>query len=146
MKKRIIYLALMIFLSASFCIDAASQKGSPEIKNEGKFVVYYFHTTGRCITCLKMEKYTDEALKAYFPDELKSGKIEWKVIDVEKPENNHFIKKYNLYTKTVIISEVKDGKELKWKNLDEIWMKVRDKNAYMAYIKEDVTDFMKGAK
>ena len=93
-----------------------------------------------------MEKYTDEALKAYFPNELKSGKIEWKVIDVEKPENSHFIKEYGLYTKSVIISKVKDGKELKWKNLDEIWMKVRDKDSYMAYIKEDVTDFMKGAK
>lgn len=146
MKKRIVLLALMIFLAASFSINAASQKGSPAKDNESKFTIYYFHTTGRCLTCLKMEKYTDEALKAYFPNELKSGKIKWKVIDVEKPENKHFIKDNNLYTKSVIISEEKNGKELKWKNLDQIWMKVRDKDAYLAYIKEDITDFMKGAK
>jgi hypothetical protein len=146
MKKRIPFLSLLIILAAAFCIGAVQQKNMTATKNDGKLIVYYFHTTGRCPTCLKMEKYTSEALKAYYSKELRSGNIEWKVIDVEKPENSHFIKEYNLYTKSVVISEVKSGKEVKWKNLDKIWMKVRDKNDYLAYIKQEVGDFMKGDK
>jgi hypothetical protein len=146
MKKRIPFLSLLIILAAAFCIGAVQQKNMPATKNDGKLIVYYFHTTGRCPTCLKMEKYTNEALKAYYSKELRSGNIEWKVIDVEKPENSHFIKEYNLYTKSVVISEVKSGKEVKWKNLDKIWMKVRNKNDYLSYIKQEVGDFMKGGK
>jgi hypothetical protein len=93
-----------------------------------------------------MEKYTNEAVMAYFSNELKSGKIEFKVVNVDMPENEHFMKDYGLYTKSVVISEIKSGKEIRWKNLDKIWTKVRDKNEFMNYIKQETLDFMKGAK
>jgi hypothetical protein len=93
-----------------------------------------------------MEKYTNEAMKAYFPNELKSGKIEFKVVNVEMPVNEHFMKDYSLYTKSVVISEMKSGKEARWKNLDKIWTKVRNKNEFLNYISQETRDFMKGAK
>jgi hypothetical protein len=143
-RLSILLFALSAIVLCSFSLFAASNQ--PNItKNDSKVIVYYFHTTGRCPTCLKMEKYTDEALKQYFPDELKSGKIDFKVLDVEKPANEHFIKDYGLYTKSVVLSEVKTGKEIRWKNLDKIWTKVRDRNAYLAYIKQEVDAFMKGS-
>ena len=35
--------------------------------------------------------------------------------------NYHFVKDYGLYTKSVIISEEIDGKEIRWKNLPKVW-------------------------
>jgi thiol-disulfide isomerase/thioredoxin len=142
MKKNIFLIIIFIFTICShpFAVNAATAK------TESKFIVYYFHTTGRCPTCIKMEKYTNEAVKAYFSNELKSGKIEFKVVNVDMPENEHFMKDYGLYTKSVVISEIKSGKEIRWKNLDKIWTKVRDKNEFMNYIKQETLDFIKGAK
>jgi len=142
MKKTIILLITLLFVLCSVPLTA----GAAAAQNDTKFFVYYLHTTGRCPTCVKMEKYTNEAIKAYFSNELKSGKIEFKVVNVEMPENEHFIKDYGLYTKSIVISEVKNGKELRWKNLDKIWTKVRDKNEFMNYIKQETSDFMRGPK
>ena len=82
----------------------------------------------------------------YFPGEINSGRIQWKVLDVQLPENKHFIKDYSLYTKSVVVSHIRAGKELRWKNLDQIWMKVRDKNAYLTYIKQEIDTFLKDHK
>jgi hypothetical protein len=141
MKKTIFFLITLLFAlySVPLAAGAAAQ-------NDTKFFVYYFHTTGRCPTCIKMEKYTNEAMKAYFPNELKSGKIEFKVVNVEMPENDHFIKDYGLYTKSVVLSAVNSGKELRWKNLDKIWTKVRDRNEFMNYIRLETVDFMRSPK
>jgi hypothetical protein len=142
MRKTVSLLIALLFVLCSAPVTA----NAAAAQNDVKFIVYYFHTTGRCPTCVKMEKYTNEAMKAYFPNELKSGKIEFQVVNVETPENDHFIKDYGLYTKSVVISEVKNGKEQRWKNLDKIWTKVRDKNEFENYIRQETLDFMKGAK
>jgi hypothetical protein len=146
--KRLFVLLFALFTIGflSFSLHAATSGPVQSSKGDSKIIVYYFHTTGRCPTCLKMEKYTDDALKLYFPNELKSGKIEFKVLDVEQSVNEHFIKDYGLYTKSVVLSEMKAGKEIRWKNLDQIWMKVRDKNTYLFYIKQEVEGFLKGGK
>lgn len=140
MKNYVYFLSLCVSIILAGAVHAAPAQ------NDSKFIVYYFHTTGRCPTCFKMEKYTDEAIQTYFAKEIKSGKIVWKVVDVETPENRHFIKDYNLYTKSVVISETKSGKEIRWKNLDKIWTKVRDKNDFINYISQETRDFMKGTK
>ena len=143
LMKKSIFLLITLLLGLC-CVPVAAEAAAA--KNNTKFIVYYLHTTGRCPTCLKMEKYTNEAIKTNFPNELKSGKVEFKVVNVDKPENEHFMKDYSLYTKSVVISEVKNGKELRWKNLDKIWTKVRDKNEFMNYIKQETLDFMRGPK
>jgi hypothetical protein len=141
MNKSIFLLITLLFVLCSVSVTA-----NAAARNDTRYIVYYFHTTGRCQTCFMMEKYTDEAIKAYFPNDLKSGKLKWKVVDVETPESSHFIKDYGLYTKSVVISEMKSGKEVRWKNLDKIWMKVRNKNDFFNYIKQETLDFMKGSK
>ena len=143
MKRILFLLVLFAVVMGSFGLNAAAIEPAKARDNGDKIVVYYLHTTGRCHTCLVMERYTDEALRAYFSNELNSGRVEWKVLDVKLPENSHFIQKYQLYTKSVVVSHFRAGKELRWKNLDQIWMKVRDKNDYLAYIKREIEPFLK---
>ncbi len=45
-----------------------------------------------------------------------------------------------------ILSLVKDGKEIKWKNLDKIWEYVGNKQRFIDYVKSGVADFLKEAK
>jgi hypothetical protein len=63
---------------------------------------------------------------------------------VEDKGNEHFAEDYKLYTKSVIVSTQKDGKESSWKNLDQIWTLVGDQTKYMEYIRKEVKACLAG--
>jgi hypothetical protein len=109
-----------------------------------KIIVYYFHGNARCPTCYMLENYAKQALDASFGDALKDGRIDWKVVNVEEGGNEHFGQDYSLYTKSVIISIRKDGKEASWKNLDQIWQLVHNEQTYKDYITREVKACLEG--
>jgi hypothetical protein len=93
-----------------------------------------------------MEKFTREAIETNFKDALSSGVLEFKTVDIEEKGNEHFVAEYKLYTKTLILSMIKDGKEIKSKNLDRIWELARNKKKFIDYVTDEVGEFMKGAE
>lgn len=109
-----------------------------------KITVYYFHTSYRCSNCVKIEKYSSEAVQSGFPKELKDGKIVWKVVNVEKEPNKHFIKDYQLYTKSLVIVKMKNGKQIEWKNLNKIWELLYNKSKFIGYVQDEVKNYLKG--
>jgi hypothetical protein len=111
---------------------------------ENKIVVYYFRTTMRCPTCLKLESYAKSEIETAFADAIKKGKLEWKTVNVEDKGNEHFVDDYKLYTKSVIVSNLKDGRESSWKNLDRIWQLVHEEARYREYIRSEVTACLEG--
>jgi len=90
-----------------------------------------------------MEKYSKEAIEANFKDALTSGRLEFKAVNVEDRGNEHFVNDYKLYTKSLILSLVKDGKEVKSKNLDKIWELARNKQKFIEYVTAEVNALMK---
>ena len=108
-----------------------------------KVIAYYFHGTYRCSTCQTIEKYSQEAIEQYFAKELKNGILEFKPINVEEAENRHYVQDYQLFSKSLVISLVKQGKEVTWKNLADVWKHVRDKDRFFQYVKEEVEKFLK---
>lgn len=139
MKKYLLLLAVFVFVLCPVLANAAA-------KTNTKYIVYYFRTTGRCYSCVQMEKMTKQTIEQDFAKEVKSGLVEFRSVDVEMPENKHYIKDYSLYTKSVIISEVKNGKEVRWKNLDQIWRKLGREYEFRLYISQEVRTFMQGGK
>ena len=105
-------------------------------------VIYYFHGNFRCVNCRNIEQYTKETLDEYFRKELDSGKVVFKVINVETKGNEHFTNDYQLYTKSVVISLVKNGKEIKFDNLAKVWEYLRNKEAFHQYIKSEVEKYI----
>ena len=111
-----------------------------------KVIAYYFHGSFRCPTCTAMEKYSKEAVDANFKDELASGKLEFKPVNVETRGNEHFVEDYRLFTKSIILSLVKDGKEVRHKNLEMIWRLARDRQKFTKYVAGEIKEFMKEAQ
>lgn len=103
---------------------------------------YYFFTTFRCASCHKIEEYTGETINTNFADELNSGKLQYTALNVEEKGNEHFIKDYQLFTKSVVLSLVKDGKETKSKNLDKVWQYLGNKGKFMDYVKTETESFL----
>ena len=51
-----------------------------------------------------------------------------------------------LYTKSVVLSLVKDGQEVKFKNLEQVWQLLRNKDKFYQYIKNETQGFLDGLK
>jgi len=154
-KLFLVLLTTVAVISASFSVFAMG--GAPKqntsahadvatVAKGSQVIAYYFHGSMRCPTCHKLEQYSKEAIEANFKDALRSGKLEYKVVNVEDKGNEHYGNDYQLYTKSLILSLVKDGKEIKWKNLDKIWEYVRNKEMFIDYVKNGVADLLKEAQ
>jgi hypothetical protein len=120
------------------------EKASLPLKfQNSKVIAYYFHGTFRCSTCRTIEQYSLEAIQTYFAKELGSGKLEFRPVNIEEPENKHFIQDYQLVTRSLVLSLISDSKETKWNNLADVWKLVRDKNKFFQYVKDEVEKFLK---
>jgi hypothetical protein len=93
-----------------------------------------------------IEQYTKGAVDKFFKEELKSGLLEFKPLNLDEKGNKHFVKDYKLYTKSVIVSLLKDGKEVSYKNLEKVWQYLRDEKKFFNYIKEETEKVLKEAK
>lgn len=153
MKKLIIILltaidvGVLIFMLAG-CGSSQDPDVPKEIKLPGRslenrVVAYYFHGNFRCSTCRKLEQYSQEAIQQNFGPELSLGAVVFEVINVDESENQHFINDYQLYTKSLVLSLVKNGKEVKNKNLTMIWQLVGNKEEYLNYVKSELEVFLK---
>ena len=120
-----------------------SDAGSVGVKEtSGKFVAYYFHGNFRCDNCRKIEQYSREAVDLYFSEQLKTGELTFKVINTDEPENKHFVEDYQLYTRSLVIAEFKDGKQVKWKNLAKVWDYLNDKEKFYEYVKSEIQNYL----
>lgn len=161
MKAVLVLACLAIFAAAGTPVIAAdstdvSQKNAgkesklvsdtltakPESKHQ--LIVYYFHGTRRCSNCIKIEAYTKEAIDSAFAMQLKDSTIIWHLINTDEDTNRHFREDYQLFTKSVVLSDLVKGKQVRWKNLDKIWEYLGDKAAFQAYIRDEVAAYLKG--
>jgi len=117
-----------------------SDKGSVSLQKSA--IVYYFHGNFRCAACHRIEQYTKEAVEQYFGDELDSGKLVFSPVNVEKQGNKDFVKDYQLYTKSVVLSLVKNGDEIKYINLEKVWNYLGNKEQFFSYIKSEVEKYL----
>lgn len=107
-----------------------------------KVVVYYFHGTARCFTCLKFEEYAGRVLQEDLADALEAGRLEWRIVDVDEPGNEHFVRDYELAAKAIVVADMRGGKPARWKNLERIWELVQDREAFEAYVRDEVKAYL----
>ena len=107
-----------------------------------KIVAYYFHTTYRCPTCRRIEAYSKQAIEAGFARELADGRIEFRLVNVEIPENRHYVQEFNLFTKSLVLVRMKDGKQVDWTNLERVWELNGDQAAFQRYVQQGIHDYL----
>ena len=134
--KNMRWMILAVLVVASFAATlvpcAAAETPADRV------VVMYFHRTQRCPTCLKMGTYSEEAVKDGFAEQLKEGSVEFHYIDFQDKKNAKLKKGYGVSGPCLIVAKIAGGKVDEVKNLKEIWSKVGDKPAFVAYVQENV--------
>ena len=134
--RRIVPLFLILIIAISTIAFAS----------EDKVIVYYFHGSFRCPTCHKLEEYSKDAINTGFKGKIENGSLEFKAVNVEEKGNEHFVDQYKLYTKSLVLSKVKDSEEVESKNLDKIWEYVGNKKKFYDYVVSETKDFLEGGE
>ena len=124
--------------------QAANETG--ELPAARKVVVYYFHGNVRCMTCRTIEAYTREAVEAGFAEALKDGRLEWRIVNVDEGVNEHFVRDFELVTRSVVLERLTGGRRTDWKNLPRIWELARgDKEAFLKYVRDETRLYLEAA-
>ena len=105
MNKFIFMLALCLSLAAygnPGTIPNAEEETQTTSSQEKdiRVEVLCFHTKKRCVTCTAIEKNAQETVETLFAEEVKTGRVVFKTIDLSLEEN-----------KSLIVSQWKEGKE-----------------------------------
>ena len=98
--------------------------------------VTYFSSDVRCATCVRIERLTRETVERNFARELRSGRIVFRVVNLDDAGNAHHVRDYALISKTVIVSDLANGQEVSWENLQQVWTKQRDEQVFDEYVVE----------
>jgi hypothetical protein len=139
--KRTLSIVMMLAIILAISASAADSYAAD---NQGKYIAYYFHSTQRCPTCRKIEAFSREAIQNSFADELKNGTLVFQAINVEEPQNRHYIQDFKLYTKSLVITKVAGDKTERFRNLPKVWELVYSQADFTKYVKTEISSFMVG--
>lgn len=104
--------------------------------------VYYLHGNVRCPTCRTIEAYAKEAVETGFAAEIQNGKVTWEVVNYDQPGNRQYQTQYAVVAPTVVVTKWRDGKQVDWRNLNEVWEYANDKSAFQAFVQRHVREFL----
>ena len=127
-------LTLTAVLVATNVGSAAQAADAPK----DRVVAMYFHRTERCPTCRKMGSYSEEAVKTAFAEEIKKGQVAFYFINFEDAKNARYTKAYDITGPALIVAKISDNKVASYRNLEEIWSNVGDKDAFFRYVQDNV--------
>lgn len=118
--KRILFLLTLCIAFISCNTNAKSETSATgeEVSGKDCVEVLCFHGKQRCITCRTIEETTENLVNTEFADEIKSGKLVFRIIDITKEENEKIADKYEVTWSSLFIIRHKDGKE-KVENMTE---------------------------
>ncbi|MDD2324750.1 MAG: nitrophenyl compound nitroreductase subunit ArsF family protein [Alphaproteobacteria bacterium] len=127
--------------------NVLSAPAAPTVQEKAapaKVVAYYFHGNMRCTTCKKIEALTTEAIETGFADDIKAGRVELKVVNVEESGNEHYIQDYQLASRSVVVASYEGEAQKDWKRLDAVWQLTGNKEAFIRLIQDETTALLKG--
>jgi len=144
-------IAIMVLWGTAGCSSPAPEPESPITPRDfvateqphHQHILYYFHRTVRCNECIAMELNSREVLNNAFEDEVASGALEYRVVNLDDPGNEQYASAFELSYSSLVLSDQDDaGNVLQWKNLDEAWEKSRDPDAFKIYLTDAVSAWL----
>jgi len=104
MKTLTLLISLLLFAPLPGCDAQTSVKdNNPDSGNSDKIEAYYFHFTARCVTCKTIEAQFKENVEKLYPNQIKSGLITFRSVNIEEKENKALAGKLGVSGQTLLI-------------------------------------------
>lgn len=100
-----------LMLGSMFSVQAQTEQPQQDVQkiSTDKVEVYYFHNTRRCATCEAVEEVTKNSLNELYPEQVKSGSVNFQSLNLEEDANDAIAKQLKVSGQTLLI--VKNGKK-----------------------------------
>lgn len=129
-----------IVVWAGLALAAAPLPATPA--GADQVVLTYFHRTLRCRTCLLIEDLAEFAVTQNLIEEMEAGTLVWRSVNVDRPEDAHFVADFGLETQALVLASYKGGRLQDWRKLEEVWDLHGDPAAFDVYVLEAVRAFL----
>lgn len=106
-----------------------------------KLEVYYFHATARCYSCRTIGRYVKEIMEQKYAEQIKRGKIDFREINVDLPENREIARKYQASGSSLFINRIKDGKD----NIEpdmNVWKLLGNEVRFKSYLENKINTYL----
>ena len=139
----VLAMLLLFFIPKYMAIENSNSTGIVIDKNVEKIEVIHFHGTHQCYSCITVGKLAEETINENFKAEIESGKISFKHINAELPENSELVQKYGVKSASLWIGVyTKDGFHPE-ENVN-VWYKIDNPEEYKSYLTDLLVKRFKG--
>jgi hypothetical protein len=147
--EKIKILFLVICLVSAIIISGCKKQGDSDAAlssamdgNDTVVIAYYFHRTIRCAGCLEIETNAKRVIENSFANQIADKKLIWAPFNLDEPGGEEFGKEFDVSTSTLVLSKTKNGNHTEYKKLEKVWQLAHDPNAFDAYVKDEVKQFL----
>jgi len=154
MSKKVVIIELVAFVSIATLLiifgasnnqNTGAKIGDNVIRTEvakaDKVQIFTFHATQRCTTCIAIGKLSGETIEEYYQEELKSGKIEVREINIDLPENKELAEKFQASGSSLKINAIYDGQD----HISEdtaVWRLTSNPDQFKSYLKNKIDNLL----
>ncbi|WP_452227280.1 nitrophenyl compound nitroreductase subunit ArsF family protein [Lacinutrix cladophorae] len=140
LKSVVIFTIVLVIIS---CKNETKSEVQNRDKNISRIEVFDFHSTHRCMTCNAIEANTKYTLNTFFSEGLKTNKITFQVINVDKKENEKIAEKFEASGTALILNVIKKGKENKIDLTEFAFMEGNNKDSFSKQLKNKIDKELK---
>ena len=109
--KKITNIMMAVLLSTA-TITACAGNNTPETKKESPVEIIYFHGKQRCMTCMAIEKETNALVEGELAEQVKAGKVKFRVVDFSTEEGKKIAAKYKVTFSSLFVVTPKGAEDL----------------------------------
>ena len=112
--------------------------------NNGKptIMVYYFHRTARCPTCISIELKAHQVIRENFNNQIADGRLMWMPINLDEPGGEEFEKKFDVGFSSLVVAKILGDNRIEYKKLNEVWTLLRDQEGFSKYVTDEINKFL----
>lgn len=103
MKKFQFLVVVLGVIIATSCNGQNSTEKEVVATKGDKVEAYYFHFTGRCVTCKTVEAEAKKNIETLYSEQVKSGKISFQSINLDEGSSKELAEKLGISGQTLLI-------------------------------------------
>jgi hypothetical protein len=101
-----------------------------------KVEILHFHPKVQCYSCKTLGNYAEETINTYYSKELKNGRVTFRHINYELPENEQLVLLYKPPGSALCIGVYDDQGHLYIEENIGVWYRIENKDNFTNYMKQ----------
>ena len=140
-KKFRLFLPLSLMLLAGCFKNDTPVQDVATVTNADKIEVVHFHGNRQCQSCIAIGELSQKAIKERFPQEYAAGKIIFKQINVDLPENKGIVAKFKARGSALFFNVLKGSDETIIEDT-KVWRLIGDESEFINYIATTIQRYL----